>query len=127
MLQDLVGIVGAAHVLTGQDMQRYASDWMGKYHGSPVAVVRPANTAEVAGCVRIAAAAGVPVVPIGGNTGLVGGTMTTGGLMISLERMNRIREVRAEARLVVAEAGTILQRIHDAAEAQGLYLSLIHI
>jgi FAD/FMN-containing dehydrogenase len=50
--------------------------------------------------------------------------MTTGGLMISLERMNRIRELRGAARLVVAEAGVVLQRIHEAAEAEGLYFPL---
>jgi FAD/FMN-containing dehydrogenase len=89
-----------------------------------LAVVRPGSTAEVAACVRLAAAAGVAVVPVGGNTGLVGGTMTTGGLMISLERMNRIRELRGAARLVVAEAGVVLQRLHEAAEAEGLYFPL---
>src|SRR5690606_15270817 len=81
-------------------------------------------TGEVAACVRVAAAHGVPVVPIGGNTGLVGGTMTRGGVMVSLERMNRIRAVKREARLVVAEAGVILSRLHDAAEAEGLYFPL---
>jgi FAD/FMN-containing dehydrogenase len=58
------------------------------------------------------------------NTGLVGGTMTTGGLMISLERMNRIREIRRDARLVLVEAGVVLQRMHEAAEAAGLYFPL---
>jgi len=120
----LSDVVGSGHVLTGADMVRYARDWMGKYDGAPVAVVRPATTAEVAGCLRVAAAHGVAVVPVAGNTGLVGGTMTTGGLMISLERMNRIREVRPQARIVVAEAGVILSRLHEAAEAEGLYFPL---
>ena len=111
-------------MLTGADMVKYSRDWMGKYQGAPVAVVRPSCTAEVAGCVRVAAAAGVAVVPVSGNTGLVGGTMTTGGLMISLERMNRIREMRADARIVVAEAGVILTRLHEAAAADGLYFPL---
>ncbi len=124
LLQELAAVVGSGHVLCGKDVARYARDWMGKYDGAPLAVVRPANTAEVAACVKLAAAAGVPVVPIGGNTGLVGGTMTTTGLMISLERMNRIREVRASARLVIAEAGAVLQRIHEAAEAEDLYFPL---
>jgi FAD/FMN-containing dehydrogenase len=124
LLSDLSGAIGAAHVLTGADVARYGRDWMGKYEGAPLAVVRPASTAEVAACVRLAAAAGVPVVPVGGNTGLVGGTMTDGGLMVSLERMARIREVRGEARLVVAEAGVVLDRLHEAAEAVGLYFPL---
>jgi len=121
---DLAEIVGAANVLTGAGTQRFATDWMGKYHGAPVAVVRPASTAEVSACVRIAAVRSVPIVPISGNTGLVGGTMTTGGLMISLERMNRIRELRADTRVVVAEAGVILTRLHEAAEAEGLFFPL---
>lgn len=124
MIDELVAAVGVAHVLTGADMARYARDWMGKYQGAPIAVVRPASTAEVAACVKVAAAHGVPVVPIGGNTGLVGGTMTNGGLMVSLERMHRIRALKPEARLVVAEAGVILTRLHEAAAAEGLYFPL---
>jgi FAD/FMN-containing dehydrogenase len=124
VIEDLRVAIGTAHVLGGADLDRYATDWMGKYRGAPLAVVRPGSTAEVAACVKIAATHGLPVVPIGGNTGLVGGTMTTGGLMLSLERLNRIRAVKPEARLVVAEAGVILSRLHDAAEAEGLYFPL---
>lgn len=124
LIEDLQAAVGKTNVLTGADTGRHASDWMGKYHGAPVAVVRPGDTVEVQACVKIAAAHGVPIVPIGGNTGLVGGTMTTGGLMISLERMNRIRALKPDARLVVAEAGVVLTRLHDAAEAEGLYFPL---
>ncbi|KAF0113581.1 MAG: FAD-binding oxidoreductase [Rhodobacteraceae bacterium] len=124
LIEDLKSAVGATNVLTGPDMARYARDWMGRYEGSPTAVVRPASTAEVSACVRIAARHGVPVVPISGNTGLVGGTMTEGGLMLALDRMNRIRQVKRDAKLVIAEAGVILTRLHEAAEAQGLYFPL---
>jgi FAD/FMN-containing dehydrogenase len=124
MIDDLRAALGAGQVLTGPDMDRYARDWMGKYHGTPVAVARPGSTADVADCLRIAARHGLPVVPISGNTGLVGGTMTRGGLMLSLERLNRIRAVKREARLVVAEAGVVLSRLHEAAEAEGLYFPL---
>ena len=124
LIDDLATVAGPAQVLTGADMARYARDWMGKYQGAPLAVVRPGSTAEVSACVRIAAAHGVAIVPVSGNTGLVGGTMTTGGVMISLERMNRIRAVKRDARLVVAEAGVILSRLHEAAEAEGLYFPL---
>jgi FAD/FMN-containing dehydrogenase len=124
MNEDLAAVVGAANVLTDTDMAKYARDWMGKYHGAPVAVVRPASTVEVSGCLRVAAAHGVAVVPVSGNTGLVGGTMTTGGLMVSLERMNRIRDLRPDARIVVAEAGVVLTRLHEAAEEKGLYFPL---
>ena len=124
LIDDLAAALGRGNVLSGSDTDRYSRDWMGKYLGAPVAVVRPGTTAEVAACLRVAAAHGVAVVPISGNTGLVGGTMTTGGLMVSLERMNRIRAVKRDARLVVAEAGVILSRLHDAAEAEGLYFPL---
>ena len=124
LTDDLATVLGAAHVLTGSDMARYARDWMGRYEGSPVAVARPGSTAEVAACVRIAAQHGLPVVPISGNTGLVGGTMTKGGLLLTLERLNRIRAVKRDAKLVIAEAGVILSRLHDAAEAQELYFPL---
>lgn len=124
LLDDLRAALGTAHVLTGGDCDRYARDWMGHYHGTPAAVARPGSTAEVAEAMRIAARHGVAVVPISGNTGLVGGTMTTGGLMISTERLNRIREIRPEARVAVVEAGVILSRLHEAAAAEGLYFPL---
>ncbi len=113
-----------AHVLTGADMAAYCGDWTGKYTARPVAVARPATTAEVAATLRAAADAGVGVIPSGGRTGLVGGTMTTGGLMLSLDRMNRIREVRAEAKIAVVEAGVILSNLQAAAEAVDLSFPL---
>ncbi len=124
LVEALQAAIGAAHVLTGPDTARYSRDWMGRYDGQPVAVARPGSTAEVAACVKIAAREGVPVVPISGNTGLVGGTMTRGGLLLALDRMNRIHEVKPDAKLVIAEAGVILTRLHEAAEAQGLYFPL---
>ena len=123
-VEDLEAAVGAANVLTGPDMARYSRDWMGRYEGQPTAVVRPASTAEVAACVKIAAQHGLPVVPISGNTGLVGGTMTKGGLLLTLERLNRIRQVKRDAKLVIAEAGVILTRLHETAEKEGLYFPL---
>ncbi len=124
IIGDLIAAIGAAHVLTGTDADRYARDWTGEYNGSPVAAVRPGSTAEVAEVMRIAARHGTPVVPVSGNTGLVGGTMTDGGLLVSVERLNRIREIRPAARIAVVEAGVILSRLHEAAEAQGLYFPL---
>lgn len=124
LAEDLRAAIGDRNVLTGADMDRYGTDWMGRYHGSPVAVLRPGSTAEVASCVRIAAQHEIPVIPISGNTGLVGGTMTKGGLLLTLERMNRIRNVKRDARLVIAEAGVILTSLHEAAENEGLYFPL---
>lgn len=124
LIAELTARFGTGQVLTGADMARYVSDWTGKYTAAPLAVLRPGSTAEVAETLRLAARHGVPVVPVGGGTGLVGGSMTTGGLMLSLERMNRIRELRPEARLAVVEAGVVLSRLHDAADAAGLNFPL---
>jgi FAD/FMN-containing dehydrogenase len=124
LVAELSGRLGQAHVLTGAAMARYATDWMGRYVAEPLAVVRPGATEEVAEVIRSAAAAGVPVVAAGGLTGLVGGTMTRGGLILSLERMCRIREIRPAARLAVVEAGVVLSRLHEAADAAGLNFPL---
>jgi FAD/FMN-containing dehydrogenase len=124
LLETLTGIVGAFHVLTGSDAARYSKDATGKYLSSPLAVVRPGSTAEVAAVLKASQAAGVAVVPVSGNTGVVGGTMNDGALMLSLERMNRIREIRPAARLAVVEAGVILASLHAAAEEHGLYFPL---
>ena len=124
LIADLTALLGSAHVLTGADTARYASDWMGTYHGSPVAVARPGSTAEVAETVKCAARHGVPVIAISGNTGLTGATYTQGGLLLSTERLNRIRDIRPDARIAIVEAGVILSRLHDAAAEHGLYFPL---
>lgn len=124
LTDDLIALLGPAHVLTGADTASHAQDWTGKYHGRPCAVARPANTEEVAACVRLAAAHGTPIVPVSGNTGLTGATFTDGGLMISLERMNRILDLNPATRTARVEAGVILSALHDAADEQGLYFPL---
>jgi FAD/FMN-containing dehydrogenase len=124
MIEILQALVGADHVLTGNAMAGHCGDWTGKYQAEPVAVVRPANTEQVAAVVKAVAAAGGAIVPAGGRTGLVGGLMTKGGVMLSLERMNQIHEVRGASRLARVEAGVILSSLHEAAEAMGLYFPL---
>ncbi|MDZ4392959.1 FAD-binding oxidoreductase [Cypionkella sp.] len=124
LLTDLTAALGNAHVITGTDLERYRTDWTTHYTSDPVAAVRPGSTAEVALVMQIAAKHGVSVVPVSGRTGLVGGAMTTGGLMLSVERLNRIREIKAGARIAVVEAGVVLDRLHEAAEAEGLYFPL---
>ena len=124
LLADLTAALGPAHVLTGADMAKYRHDWTLHYPSNPCAVARPGSTAEVAEVLRIAARHGVPVVPVSGLTGLVGGAHTEGGLMLSVERLNRIREIRPEARIAIVEAGVVLDRLHAVAEAAGLYFPL---
>jgi len=124
LIAELRASIGAPNVMAGADAAGYTRDWTGKYHWQPLAVVRPANTAEVAAVLRLASARGVAVVPVGGNTGLNGGTSAEGALMLSLERMTRIREVNPRTRVLVAEAGVVLERLHDAAAAEGLVFGL---
>jgi FAD/FMN-containing dehydrogenase len=124
LLSDLSAAIGAAHVATGPDADRWRHDWTGKYPAAPLAVARPGTTAEVAQVIRIAARHGTPVVPVSGLTGITGGAFTDGGLMVSTDRLNRIREINPAARLAVVEAGVVLSRLHDAADAQGLSFPL---
>ncbi|WP_372611483.1 FAD-binding oxidoreductase [Aquicoccus sp.] len=124
MIEKLEAIVGASSVLTGADVGRYSHDFTGSYTWTPLAVVRPGSTAEVSKIVKLANETRTPVVPVSGNTGLAGGAQAEGAIMISLERMNRIREIRPKARLAIVEAGVILSDIRAAAEEQGLVFPL---
>ena len=124
LVGDLDAALGPANVLTGADAARFAKDWTGKFTSNPVAVARPGNTGEVAETLRIAARHNTPVIPVSGLTGIVGGAMTNGGLMLSVERMNRIRAITPSARTAVVEAGVILSSLHDAADAHNLYFPL---
>lgn len=124
MLDTLRALLGPAHVLTGPETEAFTREWTRKYRWQPLCVVRPADTAQVAGVLRIAQGAGVAVVPVGGNTGLAGGTRAEGAIMLSLERLNRIRDLNPAARTLTAEGGVVLSRLHEAAEAEGLYFPL---
>ncbi|WP_417256806.1 FAD-binding oxidoreductase [Celeribacter halophilus] len=108
------------HVLTGDDALPYGRDWVGKYETKPLAVVRPGSTQEVSEILALCHETGTPVVPMGGNTGLTGATAAEGMLVLSLDRMQTIREIRPDARLAVVEAGVILQNLHDATAEHGL-------
>ena len=125
LISELNAAIGALFVLTDpEDLAPYIHDWTSHYTANPVAVARPANTAEVSKVVQIAARHGVAVVPISGRTGITGGAMTDGGLMLSVERLNQIRTINADTRVAVVEAGVILSSLHDAAQAQNLYFPL---
>lgn len=116
--------LGAGNVLTGEDCAPYRPDWTTHYTANPAAVLRPASTDEVAACLRIASANHLAIVPTGGRTGITGAIHTDGGVMLSLERMNHIRDIRADARIAIVEAGVVLSSLHDAADALGLYFPL---
>ncbi|MBT9384168.1 FAD-binding oxidoreductase [Pseudooceanicola sp. CBS1P-1] len=124
MLDRLRELLGATQVLTGEAAAPYGYDWNGGGFAAPLAVVRPASTAEVSAVMKLASETGTPVIPLSGRTGLAGGGQGAGALVLSLERMNRIREIRVGARSAVVEAGVILSRLHEAAEAEGLIFPL---
>ncbi|WP_281966685.1 FAD-binding oxidoreductase [Roseovarius nanhaiticus] len=124
MLERLREIVGTAHVLTGADMAGYDADWSGHKRGTPLAVVRPGSTQEVAAIVKLANETGTPIVPQAGNTGLTDATEAGGAILLSVGRMNRIREVRASSRIAIVEAGAILSSIHNAVAEHGLIFPL---
>jgi D-lactate dehydrogenase (cytochrome) len=100
----------------------HVNDQRDLFHGSTLAVVRPSSTAEVSDVVRIAADARLPIVPQGGNTGLVGGSVPPAGaqgIVLSLGRMNRVRAIDAVNNTMTAEAGCVLKDLQDKARESG--------
>jgi FAD/FMN-containing dehydrogenase len=116
-------IVGAGNVLTEPgDTKPYFTDWRRQFSGTAECVVRPANTDEVSRVVALCARESVAVVPQGGNTGLVGGSVPGGTgrqIVLSLSRMNRVRNLDALDNTVTVEAGCVLAAVQAAAAAAG--------
>ena len=127
LLQILREILGAQHVLAGGDLSAYTEDWRKRVRGKALAVVRPGSAGEVAGIVKACAAAGVSLVPQGGNTGLaVGSVPDESGtqVVLSLQRMNAVRQVDAANLTITVEAGCILQSLQEVAEKAGFLFPL---
>jgi FAD/FMN-containing dehydrogenase len=88
LLRSIAAVVGASHVLTGDATAGFVVDWTRRFQGHTPAVVRPRDTAEVAAVLALCRQAGMPVVPRGGNTGLVGGGVPLHGeIVLSLARL----------------------------------------
>lgn len=120
----LAEVVGARHVLTDSDVRAgYERDWTGRYEGRAVAVVRPADTKEVAGVMKVCADQGVAVIPQGGNTGLTGASVprSHGGdqIVLSLLRLNEIGAVDTALGQVTVGAGATLAALQAAARQAG--------
>ena len=128
LLADLTALLGPAGLLTdAADIAPALSDWRSLYQGNALAVLRPASTEQVAACVRLCVAAGVPIVPQGGNTSMVGGaTPSEDGraVILSLARMNRIRALDPLDMTMTAEAGVVLKTAQDAAADAGCLFPL---
>jgi len=124
----LIQALGKDAVITDPaGLEPWLADWRGVYKGSAQAVVRPGSTQQVADCLRLCNEHRVPVVPRGGNTGLCGGATpdaSPANVVLSLDRMNRIRSVDTIANTLVADAGCILGNLRRAAGEAGRLLPL---
>ncbi len=128
LLDRLSALLGPRGILTeAADLEPHLADWRLLYRGRTPCVLRPASTAELAEAVRLCAAAGTPLVPQGGNTSMVGGaTPDEGGrqVVVSLARMNRIRDLDPLDMTMTAEAGLVLKAAQDAAAEAGCLFPL---
>ncbi|WP_019141421.1 FAD-binding oxidoreductase [Noviherbaspirillum massiliense] len=115
--------VGAAHVLTAEaDVAPYLTDWRRRFTGKALAVVKPASPEEVAAIVRLCSQFRVPIVPQGGNTGMVLGSVPDASgtsIVLSLTRLNRIRGIDTVNNTMTVEAGCVLETIQNAAADAG--------
>ena len=104
------------------EMAPHLTDWRDRYHGGAAALLSPATREEVVEIVALCAEAAVPLVPQGGNTGMVGGATpdaSGAALLLSTRRLNRIRSIDAAAGIAICEAGVILATLQEAALAEG--------
>lgn len=127
LLPALRAIVGDTHVLTEGDLTGYELDWRKRERGKALAVVRPASTAQVAAVVQACAAAGVSIVPQGGNTGMVVGSTpdaTGTQVVLSLTRMNAVRALDGGNLTITVEAGCVLQSLQDVCAKAGFLFPL---
>jgi D-lactate dehydrogenase (cytochrome) len=116
-------ILGANYVLTDEsDTASYLTDWRRRHTGKALAVVKPGSTEEVAAAVRLCNEFRVPIVPQGGNTGLVLGSVpdeSGKAIVLSLTRLNRIRAIDTINNTMTVDAGCILENIQSAAAEAG--------
>ena len=127
-LDQIASLLGSENILASDtDMQPYLIDWRTVYQGKAQAVITPRSTEQVSQLLSWAQAHDQVIVPQGGNTGLVGGGIpdkSGASLLLSLRKMNKIRDLSKENRSMVAEAGCVLEDLHKAAEAEDLYFPL---
>ncbi len=131
LIAQLQAAVGAAHVLTHDDptadLSAWEQDWRKRAHGRALAVVRPGSTAEVAAVVKACAATGTAIVPQGGNTGLVVGSVPDDSgtqVLLSLTRLNRVRAIDGANLTMTVDAGCVLQNLQTAAAQAGFLFPL---
>ncbi len=125
LIDELVGIVGETGVLTETlELEPYVTDFRGRYKGNALCAVRPRSTEEVAGVVARCVARSVPVQAQGGNTSLCGGSVPYArerGVIVSLSRMRRIRDIDAANNSMTVDAGCVLADVQRAAADAGRF------
>jgi len=120
-LSEIRRIVGEQHVISGDDTAAHVVDWTGRYVGTTPAVVRPGSTAEVADVIRVCGERAVAVIPQGGNTGMVGGSVPLNGeIVLSMQRLNTIGNVDRLALQVSVDAGVTIEQLQTAVASHGL-------
>jgi FAD/FMN-containing dehydrogenase len=127
LIEALRGIVGAEHVLVDGDLTAWEQDWRKRSRGKALAVVRPGTTAQVAQVVKACAQAATAIVPQGGNTGLVVGSIPDQSgtqVVLSVQRLQQVRGIDRDNLTITVEAGCVLQRVQEAAEAAGFLFPL---
>src|SRR3954470_23421238 len=124
LLARFIALVGEKYAVTDPaEQEKYLVESRNLYRGTSPAILRPGSAAQVAAILRLASETGTPIVPPGGNTGLVGGQISRGGeLVLALTRLDRIREVDATSNTMTCEAGVVLAKAQQAAaEADRLF------
>lgn len=107
-------VIGLSHVITGADMAPYLTDWRGRHTGHALAVLKPANTSEVAALVKLCLEFMIPIVPQGGNTGLVLGSVpdkSGHAVVLTLTRLNQIQAIDTQNNTITVGAGCLLQQV----------------
>jgi FAD/FMN-containing dehydrogenase len=114
-------------IFNKMDHEKYVNDWREQYVGKTYAVLRPSNTEEVSNILKFASENNITIVPQGGNTGLCGGATpdkSGNSIIISLEKMNKIRSFNKQAKTITVDAGVILSSIHEKVEQEDLFFPL---
>ena len=121
LIERFAAIVGDRYALrAATDIEPYLTEPRGLWHGNTSLVLRPGTVEEVSAIMRLASETRTPVVPQGGNTGLVGGQVpheSGAEIVLSMSRLNRIRDVDTQSNTIIAEAGVILETLRKAADA----------
>ena len=128
LIERFIEIVGVNHALVDQDViSSYLVEQRGLYHGRTPLVLRPSSPKEVSEIMKLASATGTPIVPQGGNTGLVGAQQpdeSATEIIVSMERLNRIRSIDVEGNLALVEAGVVLHTLQEKVDEKGRFFPL---